>query len=259
MKYVFEDISNIESIITKKSLVLLLDFDLTLSPLAKNPIEAFLPESTKNLLKQVLKNIPVIIVTGRKLDDIRKRVNIRGMSYVGNHGLEYFFNKKIEVLPVSTSAKKALRKLKNKLVEKCKGYDEIILEDKKYSLSLGYRLVKSHKSNSLERVFRNIQNEIKKDCLLETRLDKKTFEIRPKTNINKGTACSRMLKIIRDKLKKKITPLYIGDSETDEDAFKILKKTGITVRVGKNTKSQAEGYLQNQKEVNYFLEWVLSA
>lgn len=255
MKYVFKNLSNIKNRLKKHNFVLLLDFDLTLSPLAKNPNNAFLPKDTKEKLKEIISQVPVIIITGRKLSDIKRKVNIKGMLYVGNHGLEHNLNKK-DKTSISIPIKKALLETKKSLIKKCKMYPSIVLEDKKYAFAIGYRLVEKNKVKFLESIFKKTIKDINHDGLLEARLDKRTFEIRPKVRVNKGTACLLALKTIENKLNRKVVPIYIGDGQTDEDAFKVLKN-GITIRVGKNKKSSAKWYLRNQKEVNYFLEELL--
>ena len=257
MKYVFKDLEEIKKKIKKSSFVLLLDFDLTLSPLAKNPNHAFLPKSTKEKLKEITYRVPVIIITGRKLSDIKRKVNIKGMLYVGNHGLEHNLNKEDKAF-ICIPIKKALLEVRKELLKKCKIYSDVVFENKKYAFAFGYRLVGKDKVKSLESIFRKTMKDINHSGLLEARLEKKTFEVRPKIKINKGTACLLALKTIQNKLHKKILPIYIGDGQTDEDAFNTLQKSGITIRVGKNNKSSAKWYLRNQKEVDYFLEWLLS-
>jgi len=255
MKYVFKDLSNIKNKIKKSGFALLLDFDLTLSPLAKNPNHAFLPETTKDYLKKIATRAPVAIITGRELSDIKKKVNIKEILYVGNHGLEHDLDKKHKIaldFPFQT----ALLKAKKELKEKCKAYSGIIFEDKKYVFALGYRLVKKNDVHSLLSILKKFQKDIKQDNLLEARLEKKTFELRPKTGINKGTACRLVLRVMRNKSHKKIMPVYLGDGKTDEDAFLALRGKGITIRVGKNKNSVAGWYVRNQKEVNLFLKWL---
>jgi trehalose-phosphatase len=253
MKNVFKNPSEIKGKLAGKNVILFLDFDLTLSPLAKDPTKAFLPLPTKRALRSLMKLMPVIIITGRGLRDIKKRVSVNKMLYVANHGLEYNLGGKNEVFRIPVSARRALLKTKGKLMKNYGKVPGIIFEDKKYSVALGYRKVEQHKIRSLETSFRRMQDVVKKEGVLETRLDKKTFEIRPRVGVNKGTACLFVLKNIRGKYRRKFTPIYIGDSETDEDAFKALKKFGITIRVGRDGKSQAEWYLPNHKEVTYFL------
>lgn len=257
MKYVFKDLINIEKKIKKSNLALLLDFDLTLSPLAQNPNHAFLPKSIKEKLRKIISRVPVVIITGRKLSDIKKKVKIKNVLYVGNHGLEHNLNKKYKTF-IPIQVKNALSEVKGELIKKCKAYSGVVFEDKKYAFALGYRLVEKNKIKPLESILRKKMKYIKHDGLLEARLEKKTFEIRPKTKVNKGTACLLALKIIQNKLGRKVVPIYIGDGQTDEDAFSVLQKSGITIRVGKNNKSLAKWYLRNQKEVSYLFEWLLS-
>lgn len=256
MKYVFRDIVNIKKIL-KNNIVLLLDFDLTLSPLAQNPTHAFLPKNIKGYLTKIIKHTPIVIITGRKLSDIKKKVNIKGMLYAGNNGMEHNLNIKYKIsADISVASKKALLRTKREMKKINKKYPEIIFEDKKYSIALGYRQIKSTKIQSVELLFKKIQNEIRKEGLLETHLDKKTFEVRLKNRINKGTACLMAISILQNKLHKRIIPIYIGDSRTDEDAFKILKTRGMTIKVGRNKNSTAKWYLRNQAEVITFLRLV---
>src|SRR3989344_2048073 len=255
MKYIFKDLEKIKQKIKKLNFILLLDFDLTLSPLAKNPNHAFLPKSTKEKLKEIISRVPVVIITGRKLGDINKKVNIKDMLYVGNHGLEHNLNKKNKIF-IPIPVKRALSEAKKELKQKCKVYPKIVFEDKKYAFAFGYRLVEKNKVKSLESIFRKTMKDINYDGLLEARLEKKTFEIRPKMKLNKGTACLLALKTIQNKLGRKMVPIYIGDGQTDEDDFSVLQKSGITIRVCKNNKSSAKWYLHNQSEVNSFLEWL---
>jgi trehalose-6-phosphatase len=47
---------------------------------------------------------------------------------------------------------------------------------------------------------------------------------------------------------------YIGDNNTDEDAFKVLKTRDLTIRVGYNKLSFAAFYVEDIKEVFFFLK-----
>jgi trehalose 6-phosphate phosphatase len=48
-------------------------------------------------------------------------------------------------------------------------------------------------------------------------------------------------------------PIYIGDDLTDEDAFKLLKNSGLTIFVGRPKKSNARYYIKDTNEVLDFL------
>jgi len=86
---------------------------------------------------------------------------------------------------------------------------------------------------------------------------KKTIEIRPKINWDKGSFAGFLVKQLEKKNNCSFLPIYVGDDVTDEDAFTALKKNGITVRVGKRAKSSAQYYIKSQKQVDKFFAWLL--
>ena len=71
-------------------LSLLLDYDGTLSPIAPHPDLATIPPETKKILER-LANMPdvfVAIISGRSVNNVKAMVDIEGITYAGNHGLE---------------------------------------------------------------------------------------------------------------------------------------------------------------------------
>ena len=56
--------------------------------------------------------------------------------------------------------------------------------------------------------------------------------------------------------RNEILPVYIGDDVTDEDAFKVLKKKGLTIFVGEKAGSAAQYYLKTTEEVTEFLRLI---
>jgi len=85
---------------------------------------------------------------------------------------------------------------------------------------------------------------------------KKVLEILPPLNWNKGKILKLLLAILHPNIKN-IIPIYIGDDATDEHAFKILKKSGITIAVGKIRNTQAKYYVKNTREVLMLLGKIL--
>ena len=71
-------------------LALLLDYDGTLSPIAKHPDLAVMPPETKMVLER-LSNHPdvfIAIISGRSQANVKEMVGIDGITYAGNHGME---------------------------------------------------------------------------------------------------------------------------------------------------------------------------
>ncbi|NQT23440.1 MAG: HAD-IIB family hydrolase, partial [Candidatus Omnitrophica bacterium] len=99
-----------------------LDYDGTLVPIRKAPHLAVLKKSTRNLLKTLSskKWSRIFIVSGRTLRNVRRLVNLKPLSYVGNHGFELddprlvFINKKAEaskkyIARIYSALKKSLK------------------------------------------------------------------------------------------------------------------------------------------------------
>ena len=64
------------------------DFDGTLAPIAKDHKKARLARVTRQLLRDLALHAQVAVISGRGRDDLDKRVGLRGVYLVGNHGLE---------------------------------------------------------------------------------------------------------------------------------------------------------------------------
>ncbi len=71
-------------------LVLLLDFDGTLAPIAARPELAAIPERTRAALDRLLgaPGVWAAVVSGWGMADVRERAGIPGIAYAGNHGME---------------------------------------------------------------------------------------------------------------------------------------------------------------------------
>ena len=55
----------------------------------RTPELALLPQETKKVLER-LSNMPdlnIVIISGREMEDLRRKVGVEGISYAANHGL----------------------------------------------------------------------------------------------------------------------------------------------------------------------------
>lgn len=236
-----------------KHVILFLDYDGTLVPIKKRPGLARIPGRTRKLLKALSKKkwAKVFIITGRTLRNIKGLVGLDSLSYVGNHGFELedrdlkFYSKEAE------DSKKAIAEIHKKLIKSLRGVNGVIIEDKYYTLSVHYRLVKKNNIDILKRKFYNIVNLYKRKKTVIVTEGKKVLEIRPNIKWNKGTMTEWLMKRIKF---EKPFPIYIGDDRTDEDAFGVLKKRGLTILVsGKSIPTKAKYRLKSPEEVFRFL------
>src|SRR5207244_2094923 len=65
-----------------------LDYDGTLTPIVSHPEDAWLSDSIRQALRSLAVRVPVAILSGRDLDDVRGRVLVDGIVYAGSHGFD---------------------------------------------------------------------------------------------------------------------------------------------------------------------------
>lgn len=242
-----------ERVRASQGCVLMLDFDGTLSPLSDTPRKAIFPSDKKAILEQVSRYVPTAIISGRSLTDIQRKVGIRDVVYVGNHGMEWKIENKTRKIQVPGKMMRALSSTRHQLGLLAAVYPGSLLEDKGLTLALHYRLVEPHSAVKLvSEAKKKTALYIEKE-LLAVRISNKTFELWPALNWNKGKIAELLC---RDYFKGYL-PIYIGDDITDEDAFRALYH-GITVRIGRSSRSVANYYLENERQVGPFLKWLCS-
>jgi trehalose-phosphatase len=253
-KYLFDCLDQIKNSIDQAEKVLLLiDYDGTLVPIAQRPEMAIMPERVRNLLLSLRDHPRVIlgIISGRALADIKRLVAINNVIYVGNHGLEMDLFSEPYTHPDTKRFLPPLRELKERLSIQLKDFPGSFLEDKGLILSIHYRNLLPEMVGSLKRLLEDLMVEYYEG--LEITQGKKVWEIRPKISCNKGTAVKTILKFFAGK-KNHFLPIYLGDDSTDEDAFEALRDVGITIRIANGfSTSKAQFYLTRQEGVIEFL------
>lgn len=257
MKHLFEDWANIGKRIQEaQNLFLFLDYDGTLTPIVSTPDLALCPPEVKALLAQ-LRDIPKVfltIISGRSLEDIREKVGIPGIIYVGNYGLEIENPAGMHKKKLSANRQREYNNIVRALKDSLAEIPGILFEDKGPILTVHYR-------NVLPEYFDRVHPVVGKT--LEGWKDrwqiargKMVFEIRPKVDFNKGKA---VREILQSAITPKALPVYLGDDPEDEGAFRAIKGKGIPVFVGDaRIASEADHYLKDPSEVLEFLRRCLA-
>ncbi len=248
-RYLFDHIENIQNNLAGKSLLLCLDYVGTLSPIVATPDIAYLGADVQALLLQLKKVVRLAIVSGRQIEDIKGLVGIKDIIYVGNHGAEIWDGEKIAVSQHLSADKLLLNEFQIRLQNALCGLPQILIEDKGATLSVHFRNLKIRELAAFLIVFEETAKDFKDVFRITS--GKKVFEVRPKELWNKGDAINWM--------RKKIAPddyiIYVGDDTTDEDAFGVIKSTGMPISIG--CMPEADYYLKSQGEIKAFLELIL--
>lgn len=238
----------------KKQSFLLLDYDGTLARLVIDRTKAVPYRGVKERLTTLaeLKNTRVIIVSGRKLEEVEKLLDVpHHLEIWGSHGLERKLPNgqlTFEILP---------QKMKDALTQGkiiCETYTSSIhCEIKPFAVACHFR---GMKIDEKERIFQQVKKEWEKICLnadLEVHQFDEGIELRPKGK-NKGDVINQILK----EASKETAIAYLGDDQTDEEAFAALKDRGLKVLVRKNLRpTLADLHLVPPKELLAFLDqWI---
>lgn len=255
MKNLLDQLQNLEKSL-RAGIILLLDYDGTLVPIAKRPELAVVTREVKELLRSLTERFKVGIISGRSLPEVKKLIGLNGIYYVGNHGLEIDGPGAKFTRPEAENVRPTINKICRRLRKDLGGIKGVIVEDKGLTSSIHYRLVEKGELGELKNIFYDVINPHVNSGEIRVTRGKKVFEIRPNIDWGKGKAVLWIIKAIDPK--ENLTPIYIGDDKTDEDAFLALKKRGITVLVsGKSKRSNAKFFLRNVDEVKEFLEKIL--
>jgi trehalose 6-phosphate phosphatase len=214
------------------------DFDGTLAPIVPDPGSARMRAATRRLLKAVAECYPCVVISGRRRADLAACLEGIPVSHLsGNHGAE----------PWGKNPRHAarIRKWRSQLENRLGRFHGIVLEDKKYSLTIHYRHARprGEAMGAIEAAVRGLRGA-------RRIAGKETVNLLPSEGVNKGDALERARCLLGcDK------SIYVGDDDTDEDAFAHTRAGRLLgVRVGLRLRSSAEYYLKDQHDIDALLK-----
>jgi len=263
MTHLFKKWDNISGKIKNKHVYLFLDFDGTLAAIRRDPAKVRLSREVSDLLNNFVKlqNISIAIVSGRKLSDVKRLAGIKGITYVGNHGLEARGKGIKHIVPGVVKAKKTLKKISGILKKEYRSLKGVSVEDKDLTLCVHFRRASKNNIEIAQDIFKKVTHPYKIKKKIFVTQGKRSWEIRPPIKWDKGKMVMHLLRVKGSKGQRvKVFPIYVGDDRTDEDAFRELKRIGCTIKITGNKKerSLAKYYLNNILEVKKFLSKVYS-
>ncbi|MBI4060575.1 MAG: trehalose-phosphatase [Elusimicrobia bacterium] len=226
-----------------------LDFDGTLSEIVDSPEKAVLSPGIRRLLRVLIRrpDIKVAVLSGRALEDIKKRVGLPGVYYAGNHGLQIDGPGLRWTHPHAGELDAASWR---SLVEDLKAIPGAIVENKGLGMAVHYRKVPKRYIRRLEDRVRNRFAGLRgKFRVLR---GKKTYDIRSSVPWDKGHAFDA----IRNQLPDGWMGVFIGDDRTDEEGFRTLGPRALTIRVGRVNASRAQYIFSDRKHVERLLKFL---
>ncbi len=244
-------------------ILLLTDYDGTLTPIVQRPELANLSENTRWLLRSLARQrcFRLGVISGRALADLKDKVGISGIIYAGNHGLEIEGPGISFVNPVAEELKPILRVMHYVLSQALGIIRGVFVENKGLSLSVHYRLVEERRAREVERIVKQVVGGAEAAKKARITSGKKVYEIRPAVAWDKGKAIKLLMKRFgKGGRKSGLLPMYFGDDLTDEEGFKVINGygVGISVFVGEESQQSAAHYfLKSPAEITKFLDLLL--
>ena len=248
MKVIYLDENTLSSIKSKYNKsgkrIFLIDYDGTLTPIAKLPEMALLNENTEGILKTISsdKRNTIVIVSGREREFMDKQFRNLSVVLIAEHGyfIKYPQGEWENNAEINLNWKKKIAPILMNYTDRLNGS---MIEEKHASLVWHYR-------NADEEVASLRINELKDDLIeilnTESKLQmlegNKVLEVKS-ILYDKGTAAAGLLN--KDKYD---FILAIGDDKTDEDLFRVIPKYGITIKVG-GKPSKARFNIRDQSQI----------
>ena len=228
------------------------DFDGTLAPIVARPDDAFASVATIDRLARLNARVPVVILTGRSVADVRRRLDFEPRHVVGNHGAEG--------LPGDAAAATAERAVHERIAAGWRrqwadaivavGDDPgIVVEDKGASLSVHYRAAAD--PGAAERAVHAAAARL--DPRPRLIGGKRVVNLLPEGAADKGRALDALVRF-----EGADTAFYIGDDTTDEVAFAQAPDHWMTVRIGPADASAARWSVDGQADIDRVLDRLLA-
>jgi len=240
----------------KEKAVFFFDYDGTLTPIVERPDLAKISPEMKEIIRQLSLKYKCAIVSGRGRRNLQTLVDIPGIFYAGDHGLDIIGP---DISMIHPKVKKFLPLIQNisKSLDKSLAHiPGVIVEKKKMSVAIHYRQVSKEDLSGLKLPLKKILKENRENIRLLK--GKKVIEFLPNIEWNKGKAVLWILNTLGlDWSGRKI--FYLGDDTTDEDAFRILRTRGTSILIAeKAEKSTADFRLSSPEEVKCWLKQFLN-
>lgn len=212
----------------KKKRILFLDYDGTISPFTANrdnakPYEGVIPR-LETLIQSP--HTRLIIISGRTIEMLKRLLALSHYpELIGGHGAEHLIPGQKQIkLEISKHAVESLEKATKWTYEM--GFNKYC-EFKPSAIAFHWRGLPSDDKVKIEQNVRRAWQDKKVETELEIHEFNGGMELRY-AKVNKGDAVKRVLK----ETGFNFLIAYLGDDQTDEEAFEALGDQGLKVLVG---------------------------
>ncbi len=237
------------------SILLMTDYDGTLTPIVDDPADALLSEEVREQLVRIARSPRgcVALISGRALEDLRAHVGIPEVIYAGCHGLEVAGPNLTFRHPDALAQQPVLCAVGDTLARRAPSVSGMRVEPKGLAVAVHYRHVAPDEIRRVEiELARAIREQ--QGSRLKIFHGTKVIEVLPQVAWTKGECARWIRERVEPGLPGRLLWLYLGDDWTDEHAFEVLSGEALTIRVGDAVPASKAAYrLQDVSEVQQLL------
>ena len=211
--------------------LLLFDYDGTLTPIAARPEAATLSDETRRMLSVLagMDRFVVGVVSGRGLADLEAMVAVPGLIYAGNHGLEMKGAGMDFVHPEAPAFEASLAEVARLLDRELANAPGVLVDNKRLTLTVHFRNAPDSQGAQVDGTVVVATAPYVEAGQLKITRGKKVVEVRPNLDWGKGKAIEK----IRESCGDSPLPVFFGDDQTDEEGFAAVQEAGgLAVFVG---------------------------
>lgn len=231
--------------LTSRRTLYAFDFDGTLAPIVWRHGDARMGIAMRSRLARLAARVPVAVISGRGLADLRSRLPEEITHSIGNHGNEGAAPSQVDAM--RATCRRWIEQLQQPLATPAA--TGIELEDKGVTVSLHYRHARDREQAAawLARIVADLAPAPR---IIGGKL---VLNLLPPGGRTKFDA---LMELARHDQVERV--LFVGDDETDEIVFAQAPPDWLTVRIDMDSASRARYFLQKQPEVTILIDHLLA-
>ena len=213
------------------------DFDGTLAPIAPTPAAARMRPLTRRLLTRVALSYPCVVISGRPLADLTRRLrNLPVWHVVGDHVSDTWDT----IDAPAAHVREWVAELRTRLPHRT----GLVIEPKRQTVTVHYRHVRDKR-----RVLAALADAVSHLRNARSIQGAEAINLLPRNGANKGIALEQARQVFACD-----TAIYVGDDDTDEDAFASAGPDRLlSIRIGPVRTSLAAYRLRAQADIDRLL------
>jgi len=260
--YVFDHLDLIEEALRSSPFGLITDVDGTISPTAPTPQQAKVSSLCHHYLSILCSRLALVAaISGRPAVEVKNMINIDGMVYIGNHGLERWAENHSEFTKDVQDYSRIVKAAIKELAPLLSSIEGISIQDKEITATIHYRLCPEPKL-----VKRHILTAIESSPQarsLRIMQEKMAIDLLPPVEADKGTATLHLIQEYNLH-----GGLYLGDDITDINGFQVIRVASrdlnfqgfaigiINQETPEKLMAEVDFTLNGVSDVERFLEWM---